>query len=555
MSNHSIDENYNGQTMLSKWWKQVKGNFANIFMWFTNHIDGIDDRHTADDIDYNETATVKDQLDSIGQYSMNIRSDYTQHVNGNADRHNATDIDYNSSTTVKKYLDNLNTNVAELDTNVAELQKYNKVYNIDISKKGKDNNVLWVDIPNVGSYNDLDGKMIAINTGTYCCQWDTPQTIWINVNGLGSRAIRRPLPSNSSADYDNKQYYTDKYVKGEISRYQTLLISFSGTTVTLLNPAPPPRATKDITADTTDDWSYATPKKIDEFVSSQFSAHDIGLSGNDLELKWHSYLIAYCAEGGKDGEDIRYLNDVGILSTLTTTAKTNIVSSINELNGNLSQSIEALNKINNAVNSNVLYGNTFTNVSCSSETVDSETALYAFTIPQITIMQNGTSSFILPDDGIEITFSAADRGKEYALYVVYEFKDTDSITSNIEYRDYSSAQLSTSRTERDGTNRIELYIGKIAVDIIAGEISPDGFLPDCTDNSVLTLVSWEDTGNFKSVEIQPLGRKTSSLIGNLCREIDALKAQIAEIEGGTGGGISGTMTEIPADDIENMING
>ena len=93
------------------------------------------------------------------------------------------------------------------------------------------------------------------------------------------------------------------------------------------------------------------------------------------------------------------------------------------------------------------------------------------------------------------------------------------------------------------------------MDIIAGEKSPDGFLPDCTDNSLLTLVSWEDTGNFKSVEIQPLGSRASNLIENLCREIDALKAQIAEIEGGTGGETSGTMTEIPADDIENMING
>jgi hypothetical protein len=137
-----------------------------------------------------------------------------------------------------------------------------KVYPIDVSKVGSANNILWVDIPNITSYDEMDGKMIAISTGIYCCQWDTPQTVYINVNGLGARALRRPLPTNSSADYDTKQYYTDKYVKGEISRSQTLLIAFSGATVTLLNPAAPPRATKEIASDSKDETSYITPKNI-----------------------------------------------------------------------------------------------------------------------------------------------------------------------------------------------------------------------------------------------------------------------------------------------------
>ncbi len=164
---------------------------------------------------------------------------------------------------------NINGYNATLDSMDAALYNLNKlggntVYPIDISKVGSGNNILWVDVPGVESYDDLDGKMIAVYTGTYCCQWNTPQTVYINVNGKGSRAIRRPLPSNGKADYDTKQYYTDKYVKGEISRYQTLLIAFSGTTVTLLNPAPPARATQEIAIGSTDEYSYVTPSFVDK---------------------------------------------------------------------------------------------------------------------------------------------------------------------------------------------------------------------------------------------------------------------------------------------------
>lgn len=154
---------------------------------------------------------------------------------------------------------------------MSEIGKYggNIVYTINIDKRGSGNNILWVNIDGVTSYDDLDGKIIAVYTGIYCCQWDTPQQVYINVNGLGSRAIRRPLPTYGSADYDiGKTYYTDKYVKGEISRYQTLLLSFLGSSVTLLNPAPPTRATTEISDETTDGASYVTPKLLSDYVAS-----------------------------------------------------------------------------------------------------------------------------------------------------------------------------------------------------------------------------------------------------------------------------------------------
>lgn len=171
-----------------------------------------------------------------------------------------------------------------IDTEIYKAQnigKYggNVVYTINIDKRGSGNNVLWVDIDGITSYDDLDGKIIAIYTGIYCCQWYTPQTVYINVNGLGARAIRRPLPTNGSADYDSGRiYYTDKYVKGEISRYQTLLISFSGSSATLLNPASPMRATQKISDEATDGISYVTPKLLAEYMTTVKNALQCDIS-------------------------------------------------------------------------------------------------------------------------------------------------------------------------------------------------------------------------------------------------------------------------------------
>ena len=142
----------------------------------------------------------------------------------------------------------------------------NTVYPLDIDKRGSGNNILYITVPGVESYDDMDGKSVALNTGIYCVQWDEPQTVYININGLGNKALYRPLPTNASADYDDRQYNTTKYVKGEISRQQTLIVSFrkdgSVVTATLLNPAPAPRATKEIAEDSSDDVSYVTPKAV-----------------------------------------------------------------------------------------------------------------------------------------------------------------------------------------------------------------------------------------------------------------------------------------------------
>ena len=195
---------------------------------------------------------------------------------------------------------------------------FDKIYPIDIDKRGSGNNILYITVPGVESYDDMDGKSVALNTGIYCVQWDTPQTVYININGLGNKALYRPLPSNGNTDYDTRQYNTDKYVKGEISRNQTLIVSFSGGTAMLLNPAPAPRATKAVDPKSTDDVSYVTPKKLRAFAMTH------GTINNESELASIDRIPGVYTSGPEiievNGDElIALLNldsfEIGILST------------------------------------------------------------------------------------------------------------------------------------------------------------------------------------------------------------------------------------------------
>ena len=64
MAKHSINENYNGQTKLRHWWIVIRDNLSNLMGWYNSHIDGTADRHRAEDIDYDDS-TVKDKINKI----------------------------------------------------------------------------------------------------------------------------------------------------------------------------------------------------------------------------------------------------------------------------------------------------------------------------------------------------------------------------------------------------------------------------------------------------------------------------------------------------------
>ncbi len=223
-SNHELIENYDDVTWLYNWWPMVKSNFRNLLNWVTAHINGTGDRHNAADIDYN-SGTVEDGLTTLS---------------------NA-----------------IETGLSELADADAENCKYtiHQSYDVDISKIGSGNNVLYITIDGVNNYSQMSGKAVAINTGIYQCTFSSPSPVYVNVNGLGNKALRRPLPYDY-ADYDTKQYYTDKYCYGEIGRHQTLIVYYDGSNFILTNVAVPTKATKAIELESTDDSSYTTPKAV-----------------------------------------------------------------------------------------------------------------------------------------------------------------------------------------------------------------------------------------------------------------------------------------------------
>ena len=65
MAKHNINENYNGQTKLRHWWTMIRDNLSNLMGWYNSHIDGTADRHRAEDIDYDDSGTVKEKINKI----------------------------------------------------------------------------------------------------------------------------------------------------------------------------------------------------------------------------------------------------------------------------------------------------------------------------------------------------------------------------------------------------------------------------------------------------------------------------------------------------------
>ena len=283
-SNHELIENYDDVTWLYNWWPMVKSNFKNLLDWVTAHINGTGDRHSAADIDYN-SGTVEDGLTTLS---------------------NA-----------------IETGLSELADADAENCKYtiHQSYDVDISKIGSGNNVLYITIDGVNNYSQMSGKAVAINTGIYQCTFSSPSPVYVNVNGLGNKALRRPLPYDY-ADYDTKQYYTDKYCYGEIGRHQTLIVYYDGSNFILTNVAVPTKATKAIELESTDDSSYTTPKAV-------------GVIAGKVK------------------------DDIGDLSELNTTDKTDIVNAINSIT--FGESVDAKKEVDIDDNFQPVNYNAYTN--------------------------------------------------------------------------------------------------------------------------------------------------------------------------------------------------
>ena len=161
-----------------------------------------------------------------------------------------------------------------LDARISREERLNRVYNADAGQFGSDNNTLAITIEGISSYNDLEGQTIRVNTLSYSNTNSVPANVYLNVNHLGNKAIRRPVPALQTG-YDTKQYYTDLFHAREINRNTIMELTVKGGNVVWNNPISPARATAEQMAAGTDDASYVTPKLAAERFQTSEAAGNI----------------------------------------------------------------------------------------------------------------------------------------------------------------------------------------------------------------------------------------------------------------------------------------
>lgn len=285
---HKLNEDYDNKTWLPDWWPIVKSNFSNLLGWFTGHINGTSDRHSSGDIDYEGGGTVEDWINDFEELSADVLRHKAAAVLDHPDGSVTTAKIANSSITTEKIAnDAVTKNKIEdeavsteklgfgavtderlADSAVNVIKRGVNVYDADISKVGSGNNILYITIDGITDYAQLTGKTIAVDTKAYQCTWETPQAIYLNVNGLGAKNIYKSLPCNY-ADYDTRRYETGLFTQYEMGRNNILLLTYNGSSFRLSNPPVPPKATKAITASTNDDGSYVTPKKVADYATGR----------------------------------------------------------------------------------------------------------------------------------------------------------------------------------------------------------------------------------------------------------------------------------------------
>ena len=104
----------------------------------------------------------------------------------------------------------------------------NSVYKPDTSKFGSGNNVLWITVSDVESYEDLENVFLIVDTGIYTNTKDGP--VHLNVNNLGNKVIRRMV---------NGLDETHTMSAGEVTRHTLMLLYLAGGSVYWVNPQMP----------------------------------------------------------------------------------------------------------------------------------------------------------------------------------------------------------------------------------------------------------------------------------------------------------------------------
>lgn len=124
MANHTLDENYNNKTSLRKFWPIVKENFAKLLSWFNAHVNGTADRHRAEHIDYDSSATVKqkiaqeitDRQNGDNALQSKLNTEITNRANGDSALQNKITAEITNRQNADKSLQDKIGDLSNLDT-------------------------------------------------------------------------------------------------------------------------------------------------------------------------------------------------------------------------------------------------------------------------------------------------------------------------------------------------------------------------------------------------------------------------------------------------------
>ena len=166
-------------------------------------------------------ATITNHLQFLAE-DMGTVSDSVKNNKAEFDSHTSNKNNPHSVTKAQVGLGNVTNDKQATEK---EFNLRTDIYEVDISKVGADNNILYVTVPNITAFSDLDGKVINVYTGIYSN--NKTQTVWLNVNGYGAKPIRRVIPDSS--------YETSTYNAYEINRYTVMQLYIGGTSVYWVN--------------------------------------------------------------------------------------------------------------------------------------------------------------------------------------------------------------------------------------------------------------------------------------------------------------------------------
>ena len=552
MAKHSINENYNGQTKLRHWWTVIRDNLSNLLGWYNSHIDGTADRHRAEDIDYDDSGTVKEKINKI---------------------------DMSLFKQTKKLPDEILTPGFYYGVGVVNgTLGGSGTYWFAIEIYPVFSNLLQI------LHQNVNGEWTTYCRNVSGLESDTPQfTEWVWLAKISDVTALRTEVINQIGDPKNLTTVEKENLVNAINEVNQKIANEVNTRIEAdetIRKEIPVKTIENITSETTDNSSYVTPlvvknaisnlvesseeikniadnlaQKADKVTNGGFIAggaeagklgsisigSGIGSTGeygiaigagaegaNDSVAIGHGSIasgidsvaigdvaeslaknaVQICEGSNSESESLQfrkykivrydttddeyYLKDVGRLSRLYTTNQSNIVEAINEL---------SLNKGNNA--SKAVLGEVLSK-SEEFNVWQNGNWIVGYSIPNITITDDTYGTFSLPSQMLEAAGVKEEAGEEkkycYASYTL----NTDNLSGEISGSDMTvTCGLKEAKGKPNSYMEIEDETKLTTINIYLGTItlnSENDLLPDGT---VSVIYSGSETTN-ESVEINLL---------------------------------------------------